>query len=62
MTLTQLRTAINRIGFPSKVAAAKFLGVAPRTMRGWKDQDVPLAVAKLLRLMIRMNLKPEDVK
>lgn len=63
MTPTQYITAIDRLGL-SQRAAGKFLGVDERTSRRWVSGDsaIPESVAKLLRLMIRLNLKHDDVK
>lgn len=62
MTPKQYASAIERLGL-SQVGAGKFLGVEPRQSRRWiaGDNAIPESVAKLLRLMIRLNLKPEDV-
>jgi DNA-binding transcriptional regulator YiaG len=61
MTPRQLQHAIDQLGL-SQRGAARFLGVDERTMRKWiaDDARIPEAVAKLLRLMIRLQLKPED--
>jgi len=63
MTPKQYIEAIARLGL-TQVAAGEFLGVDPRQSRRWVagDARVPESAAKLLRLMIRLNLKPEDVK
>lgn len=63
MTADQYRSAIEAIGL-SQRSAAKFLGVTERTSRRWAlgEMPPPIYVAKLLRLMIRLNLKPEDVR
>jgi hypothetical protein len=62
MTPTQYRTAIEKLGL-SQVRAAAFLGIAPRTSQGYAlgEYPIPEPVAKLLRLMIRLGLQPEDV-
>jgi hypothetical protein len=62
MTPLQYRAAIERIGLSQRAAGA-FLGVDERQSRRWiaGDSAVPESVAKLLRLMIRLKLKPEDV-
>jgi hypothetical protein len=54
--------SIARLGL-SQRAAGKFLGVDERTSRRWVSGDsaIPESAAKLLRLMIRLKLKPEDV-
>ena len=62
MTPTQYAQAIERLGLSQRAAGA-FLGVDERQSRRWiaGDSAIPESVAKLLRLMIRLNLKPEDV-
>jgi DNA-binding transcriptional regulator YiaG len=61
MTPHQLQRAIDRLGL-SQRGAARFLGVDERTMRKWiaGNARTPEAVAKLLRLMLQLKLKPED--
>lgn len=63
MTSTQYRSAIEGLKL-SQVRAAAFLGVSPRTSQGYAlgEYPVPEAIAKLLRLMVRLKLNPEDVK
>lgn len=62
MTRTQYVDAIDRLGLSQRAAGA-FLGVDERTSRRWVsgESTVPESVAKLLRLMIRMKIRPEDV-
>jgi hypothetical protein len=60
MTPTQYRTAIEKLGL-SQRKAGSFLGVDERTSRRWAAEGPPEPVAKLLRVMIRLKLKPEDV-
>ncbi len=62
MTPKQYVDAIDRIGL-SQRAAGKFLGVDERQSRRWVagDSAVPESVAKLLRLMVRLKLTPDDV-
>lgn len=62
MTANQYRTAIEKLGLSQRGAAA-FLGVDERTSRRWALDEIPVpdSVAKLLRLMVRLKLKPEDV-
>jgi DNA-binding transcriptional regulator YiaG len=61
MTPKQLQHAIDQLGL-SQRKAARFLEVDERTMRKWiaGGARFPGANAKLLRLMIRLKLKPED--
>lgn len=63
MTPTQYKAHIAALGL-SQVRAAQFLGVAPRTSQGWAigESPVPEAVAKLLRTMLKLKLKPEDIR
>lgn len=71
MTPTQLRIAIKNLGFAQSdreddlgiSAFARWLPTNLRTVHRWLDGDarIPPALAKLLRLMARLNLKPEDV-
>ena len=62
MTPKQYIDAIDRVGL-SQRAAGGFFGVDERQSRRWVagDSAVPESVAKLLRLMIRLKLSPEDV-
>jgi DNA-binding transcriptional regulator YiaG len=62
MTPHQYAEAIARLGL-SQRAAGKFLGVDERTSRKWiaGDARIPESAAVLLRLMIRLKIKPEDV-
>jgi hypothetical protein len=63
MTANQYRSAIEKLGL-SQVRAAAFLGVSPRTSQGYAlgEYPVPEAIAKLLRLMVRLNLNPDEVR
>jgi DNA-binding transcriptional regulator YiaG len=63
VTPKQYADAIERLGL-SQRGAGKFLGVDERTSRKWiaGDARIPESAAKLLRLMVKMELKPEDVK
>jgi DNA-binding transcriptional regulator YiaG len=63
MTPKQYADAIERIGL-SQRGAGKFLGVDERTSRKWiaGDARIPESAAKLLRLMVRLKLNPDDVQ
>lgn len=62
MTANQYRAAIERLGL-SQVTAARFLGVSIRTSHKYANGDrIPVAIAKLLRLMIKLQLTPEDIQ
>lgn len=62
MTHTQYRAAIARLGLTQERAAV-FLGVGLKTSQRWANEKsrIPEAVAKLLRLMIRLGIKPDEV-
>lgn len=62
MTPNQYKKAIEALGL-SQVRAGEFLGVSPRTSQGYAlgEYPVPEAIAKLLRLMVKLGLKPDDV-
>ena len=62
MNSTQYRNVLDRLNL-SQAKAANLLGVSIRTSHGYANGDpIPEGYAKLLRLMIRLKLKPEDVK
>jgi DNA-binding XRE family transcriptional regulator len=62
MTADDYRQAMIDLGLTQN-EAADFLGVSLRTAHGYaNEQPVPLCVAKLLRLCVRLKLAPEDVK
>jgi DNA-binding XRE family transcriptional regulator len=62
MTPNQYRTALERLGL-TQDSAAEFLGVSLRTSHGYANgSPIPEATAKLLRLMVRLELSPEDVR
>jgi hypothetical protein len=62
MTPAQYREAIARLDL-SQAAAGRFLTGRARTSRSWASGEsaVPRPVALLLRLMIKLKLKPKDV-
>lgn len=62
MSPKQYAAAIKALGL-SQVKAGKFLGVTARQSRRYiaGDASVPEGFAKFLRLMVRLNLRPEDV-
>jgi hypothetical protein len=63
MTPTQYKAAIRALGL-SQHLAGDWLGIGRRTSQGYAlgEYPVPEPVAKLLRLCVKMKLKPEDVK
>lgn len=62
MTPKQYADAIERLGL-SQRAAGKFLKIGERQSRRYiaGDAKVPKPTAMLLRLMVKLKLKPEDV-
>ena len=62
MTPTQYRSAIKALGL-SQERAGDWLGIGRRTSQGYAlgEYPVPQPVAKLLRLMVKLKLKPDDV-
>lgn len=61
MTPAQYKTAIKALGL-SQERAGEWLGVSARTGQNYAAKGPPEPVAKLLRLVVKMGLKPEDVK
>jgi transcriptional regulator with XRE-family HTH domain len=62
MTDTEYRHALKRLGL-TQHQAAKFLRVSIRTSNGYANgRTIPEAIAKLLRLMMRLGLSPNHVK
>ena len=62
MTPAQYRNALDRLGL-SQVKAAEWLGISIRSAHAYANNaPIPDAIAKLLRLCVRLDLKPEDVK
>jgi hypothetical protein len=63
VTPSQYKTAIGALGL-SQERAGEWLGISPRTSQGYAlgEHAIPEPVAKLLRLMVKLGLKPEDVK
>jgi hypothetical protein len=63
MTPTQYKTAIARLGL-SQERAGDWLGISRRASQSYAlgEYPVPEPVAKLLQLMVKLGLKPEDVK
>lgn len=62
MTPKQYAEAIDRLGLSQRAAGA-FLGVDERQSRRWVagDSAIPESVAKLLRLMVRLKIAPDEV-
>ena len=62
MTANQYNAALAALDLTQAEAAA-FLGISIRTSHGYANGNpIPEGYAKLLRLMVRLNLKPKDVK
>jgi hypothetical protein len=61
VTANQYRAALAKLGL-SQRKAGPFFGVNERTSRRWAEDGPPEAVAKLLRLMVRLDLSPDEVK
>jgi hypothetical protein len=63
LTPTQYKAAIKALGL-SQHLAGDWLGIGRRTSQGYAlgEYPVPEPVAKLLRLCVKLKLKPEDVK
>lgn len=62
MTSHQYREAIAALGL-NQAEAASLLGVDARTSRRWAcdERDVPMTVARFLRLMLALKLTPARV-
>lgn len=61
MTPKQYKSAIDRLGLTQE-GAGLWLGVSERTGQNYAAKGPPEPVAKLLRLMLRLKLSPDDVK
>lgn len=62
MTPNQYRKAIDQLEL-SQVGAAKVLGVDARTSRRWAlgEASIPLLVERVLRMMIRLKIPPDEL-
>ncbi len=62
MTANHFRKALDDLGL-TQGEAADWLGISIRAVHGWANgAPIPEPVAKLLRLMVRLELKPQHVK
>lgn len=63
MTSKQYRAALKTLGL-SQIRAGEWLGIGGRTSQGYAlgEYPVPEAIAKLLRLCVRLKLDPAEVK
>jgi hypothetical protein len=62
MNAAQFNAALTELGL-NQVSAASFLGLSVRTTHGYANGfDIPVPIAKLLRVMVRLKLDPADVR
>ena len=63
MTPHQYKAAIKALGL-SQERAGDWLGIGRRTSQGYAlgEYPVPEPIAKLLKLMIKLELKPENIR
>lgn len=63
MSKNQYKKAIAALGL-SQVNAGLWLGISARTSQGYAlgEYPIPEPTAKLLRLVLRLKLDPDDVK
>jgi hypothetical protein len=63
VTPTQYRAAIKALGL-SQERAGDWLGIGRRTSQSYAlgETRIPEPVSKLLRIMIELKLKPENMK
>lgn len=63
MSPDEYRSAIASLGL-SQEGAGAWLGIAPRTSQGYAlgERPVPKPTAMLLRLLLRLGLRPDDVR
>jgi predicted XRE-type DNA-binding protein len=62
MNNVEFKNSLKHLNLTQKVAA-EFLGVSLRSVHGFANSEtVPLDISMLLRLMIRLKLKAEDVE
>jgi hypothetical protein len=63
ITPEQYKAAIKRLEL-SQHAAGDWLGIGRRTSAGYAlgEYPIPEPIAKLLRLCVKLRLKPEEVK
>lgn len=61
MTAKQYLAAIEKLGL-SQLAAGRMLGVSPRTAQNYAAKGPPEPVARLLRLMLRLGLRPDEIR
>lgn len=61
MDATKYLRAIKRLKL-SQLAAGRMLGVSGRTAQNYAALGPPEPVARLLRLMLRLGLGPQDVR
>lgn len=63
MRAEQYSRLCGQVGIETQRQQADFFGVSLRTAHGYANgATIPEPVAKLLRLAVRLKLKPEEVK
>jgi predicted transcriptional regulator len=62
MTPTEFRDTIAQLGL-SQQRAGKWLGVSKRQVQryAYGERTIPLSFTKLLRLMLKLGLRPDEV-
>jgi hypothetical protein len=62
MTPAQFRNALDALSL-TQAQAAEWLGISIRAAHGYANgAPIPEPIAKLLRLCVRLKLRPEDVR
>lgn len=63
MTGEQFKAAIYALGFERQSDCAELIGCQPRTVRKWISGELPVPrhIALLVRLMIKYQVKPEEL-
>ena len=62
MTAAQFRNALDKLGL-TQGEVADWLQISIRAAHGYANgAPIPEPIAKLLRLMVRLKLRPEDVR
>lgn len=62
MTPAQYDKAIRQLGFTSQELAGEWLGVSRRTGQRYAANGPPEPVARLLRMMIRLDLGADELR
>jgi hypothetical protein len=61
MTPEEYKRIIAYFGF-TQMEAGVWLGLSAKTGQNYATRGPPAPVAKLLRMMVRLNIKPEELK